>query len=323
MHRSGRSTALDFRYFFGGHSVMVVVRRLMRYFIPLLALFTLCGCSRHDEPIMTSTFKPPSIDRLAEVDRADCEYKNAVVEIEGVVSPSSQGGWPHSDDYEVHCFCFAAWRYPGQPVVNKKLTILRAVAPDADWFSEYPKLSFHRIRVMVSTDESRAIFAEKATQDADTEGLTDIAEELAKPVVITTARFGDLTLDRSINWFEGKVKWNGESIRINIHTDETQDISAGLKVAEKLWDDQRAWKEKVDAYAVQELLPLKNESWLDDDESPLNASQFKSRMTLQSISIHPDGEFEFWHDDGDLFWGHSIQISGSLDEGLTQADIPG
>jgi mRNA interferase MazF len=28
MHRSGRSTALDFRNHFGGHSVMVVVRRL-------------------------------------------------------------------------------------------------------------------------------------------------------------------------------------------------------------------------------------------------------------------------------------------------------
>lgn len=272
---------------------------------------------------MTSTFKPPSIDRLTEVESADCEYREGVVEIEGVVSPSSQGGWPHSDDYDVHCFSFSAWRYPGQPVVNKELTILRPVAPDADWFSEYPKLSIHRIRVMVSTDESRAIFAGKATQKADTEGLTDIAEELAKPVVIKTERFGDLTLDRSIDWFEGEVKWNGESVRINFHTDETQDISTGLKVAGKLWDEQQSWKQKVDDYAVQELLHLKNDNWLGDNESPLTPDQFKSRMTLQSISIHPDGDFEFWHDDGDLFWGHSIQISGSLDDGPTQADIPG
>ena len=272
---------------------------------------------------MSSTFKPPSINRLTEVESADCEYKEGVVEIEGIVSPSSQGGWPHSDDYEVHCFSFSAWRYPGQPIVNKDLTILRPVAPDADWFSEYPKLSIHRIRVMVSKDESRAIFAGKAKSKAATEGLTDIAEILAKPVVLTTERFGDLTLDRSIDWFEGEVEWNGESIRINFHTDETQDISTGLKVAERLWDEQQYWKQKVDDYAVQELLPLKNDNWLEDSESPLTPDQFKSRMTLQSISILPDGEFEFWHDDGDLFWGHSIQISGSLDEGLTQADIPG
>ena len=153
---------------------------------------------------MTSTFKPPSIDRLAEVDTANCEYKNGVIEIEGVVSPSSQGGWPRCEDYDVHCFSFSAWRYPGQPVVNKELTILRPVVPSADWFSEFPKLSIHRIRVIVSTDESRAIFADKATQKADTEGLTNIADDLAKPFVIKTERFGDLTLDRSIDWFEGK-----------------------------------------------------------------------------------------------------------------------
>ncbi|WP_345681677.1 DUF2262 domain-containing protein [Novipirellula caenicola] len=272
---------------------------------------------------MTSTFKPPRIDRLTEVDSADCEYKQGVVEIEGVVSPSGQGGWSHSDDYDVHCFSFSAWRYPGQPIVSKDLTILRPVAPDADWFSEYPKLSIRRIRVMVATDESRAIFAGKATQMADKEVLVDMAKELAKPVVITTERFGDLTLNRSIDRFEGEVNWNGESIRINFHTDKTQDISAGLEVAGKLFDEQLSWKQKVDDYAVQELLLVKNDVWLDDNESPLTADQFKSRMTLQSISIHPDGEFNFWHDDGDLFWGHSIQISGSLEEGLTQADIPG
>jgi hypothetical protein len=175
----------------------------------------------------------------------------------------------------------------------------------------------------VSTDETRAILAERAPQEADTEGLTDIADKLAQPVVITTARFGDLTLDRSIGWFEGEAKWNGESIRIDFPTDETQDISTSLKVAETLWDDQRAWKQKVNEFAVQELLPVKNDYWLDDNESPLTPSQFTSRMTLQSISIYPDGDFEFWHGDGEVFWGHSIQISGSLDEGLTQADIPG
>ena len=302
-------------------SALKQIRRLMRCSI-LLAAFILCGCSR-EESIVASTYKPPSIDRLTEVDSADCEYGEGVVEIEGVVSPSSQGGWPRSNDYDVHCFSFSAWRYPEQPITNNALTILRAVDPEKDWFSEYSKLSIHRIRVLISTDESRAILAGKATQEAATEGLTDIARELARPVIISTERFGELTLDRSIDWFEGEVKWNGESVRISFHADGTHDISVGLDVAEKLWGEQRAWKQKVDEYAVQELLALKNDNWLTDDESPLTPSQFKSRMTLQTITIHPDGDFEFWHDVGDLFWGHSIQISGSLGEGLTQADIPG
>lgn len=46
-------------------------------------------------------------------------------------------------------------------------------------------------------------------------------------------------------------------------------------------------------------------------------------MTLEGISVDPDGSFDFWHNDGDLFWGHAIQISGSLVEGPTLANIPG
>ncbi|MEQ8789952.1 MAG: DUF2262 domain-containing protein [Pirellulaceae bacterium] len=272
---------------------------------------------------MTSTFKPPSMDRLAEVESANCEYNDGVVEIEGVVSPSSQGGWPHSDDYDVHCFSFSAWRRPGQPIVENELTILRPVDPEGDWFSEFPELSIHRIKVLLSVDATRAIFAGKATGGPKMTELVEVAMKLAAPVIVETERFGDLTLDRSLGWFEGEVKWNGQSVRINFHTDENQGIAGGLKVAEQLFEEQSSWKRKVDGYAVQALLSLKNDDWLGDDEAPLTADEFNSRMTLQSISIYPDGDFEFWHDDGDLFWGHSIQISGSLGEGLTHADIPG
>ena len=271
----------------------------------------------------STSFIPPSNDQLANVDSADCEYDETIVEIEGVVSPSSQGGWPHSDDFAVHCFRFSAWRYPGKPVLKTELTVLRPVASGGDWFSEYPKLSLHRIKVLLSKDKTRAVFSGRSDTNVDDKLLKEIAEELSEPVVIETQRFGDLTLDRSIDWFEGEVNWNGDAIRINFHTGGNHDISAGLKIAETLWDNQEAWKQKVDDYAVKELLPLKNETWLKDGESPFSVEKFKSRMMLQSISIYPNGDIEFWHDDGDLFWGHSIQISGSLDEGLSEADIPG
>ena len=37
----------------------------------------------------------------------------------------------------------------------------------------------------------------------------------------------------------------------------------------------------------------------------------------------PDGRFEFWHEDGGLFWGRSIHVRGTLTAGPTDADIPG
>jgi hypothetical protein len=43
-------------------------------------------------------------------------------------------------------------------------------------------------------------------------------------------------------------------------------------------------------------------------------------MTLEAITVYPEGSFDFWYNDSDLFWGHSIQIGGDLTE---DADIPG
>jgi hypothetical protein len=79
---------------------------------------------------------------------------------------------------------------------------------------------------------------------------------------------------------------------------------------------------KVNDFAVKEKLELANE-WRDGGVKPITAKGFLRRMKLKSISIKRDGEFEFWHDDGDLFCGHSIHILGSLKNGLTHSDIPG
>jgi hypothetical protein len=55
----------------------------------------------------------------------------------------------------------------------------------------------------------------------------------------------------------------------------------------------------------------------------MSAADFLSKMSLESISLDEDGGLTFWHNDGDLFWGHAIQISGNLTDGLKSADIPG
>ena len=83
------------------------------------------------------------------------------------------------------------------------------------------------------------------------------------------------------------------------------------------------WASKVNDYAAGQLLELKNDNWLDEDESAISREDFLGRMQLNSITVHPEGEFEFWHDDGDLFWGHSILVSGSFTDGITHADIAG
>lgn len=268
-------------------------------------------------------FRKLTREQLFQVDLARIKYKPDLVEIEGVVSESGQGGWESAGGYRIHCFTFAAWRRPGQPIVNRQLTILRPIKRQAnDYFNDYPSLSLQRFKFLISKDEFRAILAGPASAGPDPSGLQEIADELAKPVILETKRFRTLTLNRRINRFEGSARWNGKKIDVSFDPESGNDITRALKVGETLWKNARAWQKKVDDYAVAELLPLKNDAWLGDDEKPLTARQFKARMTLEAITIDAEGCFEFWHDDGDLFYGHSIQIGGTL-EGLTRADIPG
>lgn len=271
---------------------------------------------------MASSFNPPPEHRLAEADIADCDYETELSDIVGVVSPESQGGWPASDDYEIHNFDFAAWRYADSDKLQPALTVLRPVPVDSDYFADFEEGDILRVRVLLSVDRSRAIVAEIADDNFDAPELAVVANELAQPVEMQTNRFGKLVLDRSINWFQGTVVWGGREVRISFDTDDDLDISGQLKTAQALFDAEQDWQRRIEAFAVKEKLSLAND-WRDEGVTPITEKEFLERMKLESISIQPDGKFEFWHNDGDLFYGHSIQISGSLEKGLTHSDIPG
>ena len=47
------------------------------------------------------------------------------------------------------------------------------------------------------------------------------------------------------------------------------------------------------------------------------------RMELDAVQISAGGSFEFWFNDGDLFWGHAIHVTGALDKGPESAQMEG
>ena len=147
--------------------------------------------------------------------------------------------------------------------------------------------------------------------------------QLQEPVTPEDIVFGTLTLDRRLDWYTANALWNGTSIKVRFSPGISDGLEAALQTGHALWQAQSAWDQRVRDFAVAKLLPLKNDVWLDEDEAELSADDFRSRMTLQAITAHADGSFEFWHHDGDLFDGHAIYIRGSLAGGPNRADIPG
>lgn len=226
-------------------------------------------------------------------------------------------------------FGFASWRIAGGPLRTDELIVRRKVRERE--IDKYRLLvepnSVTRIRARVVEDSlygrpDALLFRVLGQDDSDAE-LNAEVKRLQRPVKLKDPTFGTFELDRGIDRFIGRASWNGRRVRLMIAAGESIDFERGLLAARSLWRKQKSWNTKILAYAARELLPLKNQSWREVDERPLTAREFQARMKLNTISVSPDGSFEFFYDDGDLFWGHSIEVDGIVDEGLSRASLVG
>lgn len=71
--------------------------------------------------------------------------------------------------------------------------------------------------------------------------------------------------------------------------------------------EQAKWDSSIKSFAANQLIDLAKD-WQEQDESAekqeeLTLNQFISRISLESLHVYPEGEFEVYYHDGDLFWG--------------------
>ena len=184
--------------------------------------------------------------------------------------------------------------------------------------------SVFQIMVRPSEDGKQFLMTELPQPEIDPE-MKAILEEQKKPVSIWVPELGTFTLNRLVNWFEAEVEWLGQPARLDI--DREEDWDACVEQAKALMADQKGWDEKVRSFAADQLLEQAND-WAQDaaeGEEPeeITREQFMERLELDAVQISAGGRFEFWFNDGDLFWGHAIHVTGSLDQGPEMAQMEG
>jgi hypothetical protein len=151
------------------------------------------------------------------------------------------------------------------------------------------------------------------------------AKQLQVPVRFHHHTLGELKLDRSVNWFSVDLLYGGAIVTLSVDSVDDAPNPQQLLSAETVWKDIHSFDARAKEFASAELLSLKNESWLEEEtkEPQVTDKDFKSRMTLKWISIADDDEFSFSYSDGGLFWGHAIDVSGTVKDGFADADISG
>ncbi|HEX4144629.1 MAG TPA: DUF2262 domain-containing protein [Pirellulales bacterium] len=136
--------------------------------------------------------------------------------------------------------------------------------------------------------------------------------------------FGVFEPELTFEGYRALVNWLGEPTSLYLDATTTKPaLRRALASAHELWKHRRAWRTRISRAVLDELLPLKNDGWLIDDEEPLTAKEFLERIAISGIHVEPNGNFEFWFHDGDLFLDHAIVASGSLRNGISDVSIQG
>lgn len=174
-----------------------------------------------------------------------------------------------------------------------------------------------KFRGRVSEDGKRLLLLDLPEPGFDPD-LKAILAEQKKPVTFWEEGLGTFTLNRQVDWFETEVDWLGG--QISLVFDAEEDRAEVLQRAKTLLAGAADWDQRIRAYAADDLLASAND-WAEDEE--ITREQFIQRMELESIEIRADGSFEFWFADGDMFYGHSIHVSGDMEHGPDDAAMEG
>ncbi|MGE0373555.1 MAG: DUF2262 domain-containing protein [Gammaproteobacteria bacterium] len=136
--------------------------------------------------------------------------------------------------------------------------------------------------------------------------------------------FGAMRYDPERETYEAQPLIEGAKIDVTLKAKGSKDRETFLANTRRAWPVLAgAGIEAARAHACDELLSLKNETWLEEGEAPIGAEAFKKRLKLDGITVHLDGACSYLFTDGDLFWGHYVSVWRNADGQFSGADLAG
>ena len=118
--------------------------------------------------------------------------------------------------------------------------------------------------------------------------------------------FGSLSPDAKRGGVVGAVSWHGRELRVWLGSLDAES-AGGLEGVSSLLTSLADLRTVAKSLATSELLDVKNRDWLEGEE-PLTPEQFRDRMLLVEVQVPAEGGCILHFDDGDLFWGHPVEV---------------
>ena len=269
----------------------------------------------------TETVSDPREEYKKRFPKLQVEYQPEELTILAVTGANGFGGGKtHGEELWTISIGLTAWMEEDSPDIHRGEFVLSTVGDEQllEVLRRRTRPDFIiKFRGRVSEDGKRLLLLDLPEPGFDPD-LKAILEEQKKPVTFWEEGLGTFALNRQVDWFETEVDWLGG--QISLVFDAEEDRAEVLQRAKTLLAGAADWDERIRAYAADDLLASAND-WAEDEE--ITREQFIQRMELESIEIRADGSFEFWFADGDMFYGHSIHVSGDMENGPDDAAMEG
>ncbi len=100
------------------------------------------------------------------------------------------------------------------------------------------------------------------------------------------------------------------------------DIGSGINfAAEQLTELANDWLADREDFDEDNEYDENDEN--NNDESLITKETFAERIWIGEIVIFPNGDYEVYYNDDDMFWGHVIIVGGNIKTGIEDALIAG
>lgn len=246
--------------------------------------------------------------------------------VRGVVTlMGAAGGQMNPDPNWYLSFGVRPWRRAEGPLVDRELRVRMPIERDAldRWMAKLRPGEAVEFEIAGEPVEKYAAARMLSFAGPCDDGLLSArAAELSRPRTIEDPLFGTLSYDHKHEWYEAKVAWCGASVSLALVGD-AEDEAGALDMARRLWAESARWQRDIADRIVAELLATRNQVWRQAGEPVLDAARFLAALTLTEISVGFEGDFTFYFDDGDLFWGHCVLAAGSLGAGIDEVKLAG
>jgi hypothetical protein len=168
-------------------------------------------------------------------------------------------------------------------------------------------------------DRRKTVLDKILNPSVDNAEFNEIVHRLRQPIEFFHPLLGRFLLDRRVDTFEGEYEFEGNKFAICLDSHNDAPIAEQLVILESILADIKNYNTKAMSFAAEKLLPIKNDSWVEEPSDVVTESEFVGRMKLSSVSVTLEKQITFFYDDGDLFYGHSIFISGVFGVGFDDA----